>query len=83
MTYTAIDGDVSDFIDSMIELADKLRTDELRGFLINAGHSVEAATDAIARWQAERFERSDPSCDCFRLNDAGLAAVKELRAHRV
>lgn len=82
MTYTAIDGDVSDFIDSMIELADEFSTDELRGFLLNAGHSVEATTDAVARWQAERFEASDPAWYRFRLNDAGLATVEELRAHR-
>ena len=79
MTYTAIDGDVSDFLDSMIEISGEFRTDELRAYLVNEGHAAAEADDVIQRWQEERFQRSDPSWETLTLTQAGVAAVEELR----
>lgn len=79
MNYTAIDGDISDFIDAMTEVTDQFSTDELRAYLINEGHPLEAASGAIADWQKERFEALDPSWQRFKLTPAGAAAVEQLR----
>lgn len=60
MTYIPVDGDISDFINSMIDLADEFRTDELRSFLFNEGHSFVETVGAIVGWQRERFHALDP-----------------------
>lgn len=80
MTYTAIDGDISDFIDSMIDQADEFSTDQLRLFLMNAGHPIADTVNAVVTWQKDRFEALDPSWDRFKLTPVGRVAVEELRA---
>ena len=80
---SAIDGDVSDFIDSMMNITDEFSTDELRGFLVNGGHPVEEAINAIVRWQSDRFEAIGASWDRFKLSASGLAAVQQLRDRRL
>jgi hypothetical protein len=80
---SAIDGDVSDFIDSMMNITDEFSTDELRGFLVNGGHPVEEAINAIVRWQSDRFETIGASWDRFKLSASGLAAVQQLRDRRL
>ena len=80
MNYSTIDGDISDFIDSMIEESDEFSTDELRTYLVGEGHSMADAINAIISWQSGRFEAMDPSWRRFKLTPAGFAAVEDLRA---
>jgi hypothetical protein len=82
MTYRAIDGDISDFIDTHIELTAQFRTDELRSYLVNAGHLPVDAVTAIVEWQQDRFWRLDPAWHTFSLTAAGTVTVEELRDRR-
>jgi hypothetical protein len=74
-----IDGDISDFIDALMEVTDEFSTDELRRYLLGEGHSIADTIDGIAIWQKDRFVAIDPSWDRFKLSDAGATAVRELR----
>ena len=79
MPYTTVDGDVSNFLDSMLDLTDEFRTDELRTYLHNEGHSEPDVASVIRDWQRFRFERVDPQWETFKLTSAGMSAVAELR----
>ena len=82
MTYSAIDGDISDFFDSSASLDQEFETDRLRGYLLATGHEDLDVRDAVVRWQEYKFQRADRTWEHFRLTPAGLAAVKELRSRR-
>jgi len=79
MTYTAIDGDIAGFIDSMIDLTDEFQSVELLTYLMNEGYGSVAATAAMADWRSERFSEVRAPWVTFRLTSAGLKAVEELR----
>jgi hypothetical protein len=79
-TYTAIDGDISDFFDISADLAKDFRTDRLRGYLMASGHPDPEVRDALLKWQEHMFQRVNSSWETFKLTPAGQAAVRELRA---
>jgi hypothetical protein len=79
MAYTVIDGHISDFIESMIELTNEFRTDELRQFLLNEGHAEKDVLAGIQAWQKERFQCLDPMWERFVLTPAGSAGLGQLR----
>ena len=68
MNYTAIDGDISDFIDAQAELTTVFRTDELRSYLLNEGHTAEEVVRALIEWQQDRFWQLDPAWETFSLS---------------
>jgi len=82
MTYAAIDGDVADFIDSMIDVTEVFRTDELHGYLLSEGHAERDVLEAIDRWQKNLFQPLDPTWETFGLTGGGVAALEELRGHQ-
>ena len=79
MPYTAIDGDISEFFESMMGVTLNFRTDELRTYLLNVGHSESDIVLAIGRWQENYLQQIDPGWETFGLTSAGKAAVEELR----
>jgi hypothetical protein len=79
MTYRAIDGDISDFIDSQLEITTVFHTDELRSYLLNAGHPLDRVIASIIGWQQDRFWQLDPAWKTFSLSATGMKAVAELR----
>lgn len=50
MSYTAIDSDISDFLDSHLELTSVFSSAELRVNLRNAGHDEGAMVTALQAW---------------------------------
>ena len=53
--YAAIDGDIADFIDAMMEVTTPFRAEELRRYLQNQGHVEAAVNSAIREWHGNRF----------------------------
>ena len=80
MTDSAIDGDVSDFLAAPGDLASVFRTDELRAFLLNAGHSDLEARAAVLKWQEYRLQRVGGTWERFKLTPAGVETVRTLSA---
>jgi hypothetical protein len=80
MTYSAIDGDISDFLDAQLDLRSEFRLDELRAYLLKAGHTDLDARTAVLKWQEYRFRRVNGTWEKFGLTPAGLDAVEMLRA---
>lgn len=80
MTYSAIDGDISDFFDDQIDLRGEFRLDALRTYLLNAGHADLEARAAVLKWQEYRFRRVNGTWEKFALTPAGLDTVAALRA---
>lgn len=81
MSYSTIDGDISDFFDWMSEVSDEFETEELQTFLLNEGHALEEIVSAIVVWQEDRFEPVGDEWRRLRLTEAGRAAVRELQSH--
>jgi hypothetical protein len=80
MTYSAIDGDISDFFDAQVDPRSVFRLDELRAYLLNAGHADLEARAAVLKWQEDRFRRVNGTWEKFALTPAGLEVVAMLRA---
>lgn len=82
MIYTAIDGYISDFLDSQLALTNNYQRAELHAYLVNAGHDEGAVLNAILAWQQHHFRQLGDSWEAFELTKAGMAAVEELRDRR-
>ncbi len=79
MSYSAIDGDIADFLDSDPEPIE-YETRALRSYLLNGGHSAEAVEETIASWQRrDLFREINPPWVTFALTPSGATAVIELR----
>jgi hypothetical protein len=83
MKYTAIDGDISDFFDAQKDLTGPFHAEELRSYLREAGHDDGSVVTAILAWEQHHFRQVNGDWETFRLTDAGIAAVEELRARPV
>ena len=80
MAYTAIDGDVSDLIDTMGEYTKPFRAYELRAYLLAARHSEEEVVAAIRAWQQNRFRQIVPQWEAFDLAFLLTARTRSAKA---
>jgi hypothetical protein len=80
MTFTAIDGDISDFFDAQTMLTTEVFTKEIQSYLVKAGHSEQEAAAAVAQWMQKGLTEAVPGQLTLRLTETGIAAVEKLRA---
>ena len=78
-SYSVIDGDISDFFDALMDMTTEFRTDELRRYLLNDGHSGADVEAALRSWRDGRVEQLDPDWESFKLTDAGRKAIEDFR----
>jgi hypothetical protein len=79
MDYTAIDGDMADFIAAQAELSTTFVLSELRQYLLNDGHPAGMVESAIRRWRDRWFTAA---ADGFVLTPEGRQAVSVLAIQR-
>ena len=79
MNYSAIDGDIADFLNAQPYPSGAFATEDLRAYLLNEGHPTTAVIAAVIDWQQSRFWQLDPGWEMFSLSAAGVAAVEDLR----
>lgn len=72
MDYTAIDGDMVDFIAAQREVSNTFSVSELRQFLLNEGHPDDDVAAALGRWETWWFVLEE---DSFRLTAEGQNMV--------
>lgn len=80
MEYTAIDGDMADFVDAQLELTTSFVLSELRRYLLNEGHPAGVVEAAIHRWRDRWFIAA---ADGFLLAPDGRQAVEALTIRRI
>ena len=82
MPDTAIDGDISDYIEAL-DLVSEYFSADLRTYLLNEGHGANDIDSAIARWRQHLFQPLDAEWVRFELTPAGRAAVERLRGRHL
>jgi len=79
VNYTAIDGDMADFVEAQLELATSFLISDLRGYLLKEGHPAGEVEAAIYRWRDRWFVAA---AEGFELTPNGRQAIEVLSIPR-